>query len=71
MIWADWLAPRLRARPAIYGAWRRLKSGLPLSWLHGREPSARRLAAHARKHVGALKVLDIGYPPELLKGVKG
>lgn len=25
------------------------------------------LAAHARKHVGVLKVLDIGYPPELLK----
>lgn len=25
------------------------------------------LAAHAKKHVGALKVLDIGYPPELLK----
>lgn len=26
------------------------------------------LAAHARKHVGALKVLDIGYPAELIKG---
>ncbi|MDX6770659.1 MAG: NAD(P)H-hydrate epimerase [Elusimicrobiota bacterium] len=25
------------------------------------------LAAHAKKHVGLLKVLDIGYPPELLK----
>lgn len=25
------------------------------------------LAAHARKHVGVLKVLDIGYPPELLR----
>jgi hydroxyethylthiazole kinase-like uncharacterized protein yjeF len=25
------------------------------------------LAPHAKKHVGALKVLDIGYPPELLK----
>ncbi len=28
------------------------------------------LAAHARKHVGVLKVLDIGYPAELVKGVK-
>mgnify|MGYP001617778411 CR=1 FL=1 len=28
------------------------------------------LAAHARKHVGTLKVLDIGYPPELFKGGK-
>ncbi len=25
------------------------------------------LAAHARKHVGVLKVLDIGYPPELIR----
>lgn len=28
------------------------------------------LAAHARKHVGTLKVLDIGYPPALFKGGK-
>jgi hydroxyethylthiazole kinase-like uncharacterized protein yjeF len=28
------------------------------------------LAAHAKKHVGALKVLDIGYPPELLKAAR-
>lgn len=28
------------------------------------------LAAHARKHVGVLKILDIGYPPQLLGGVK-
>lgn len=28
------------------------------------------LAAHARKHVGTLKVLDIGYPPELVKSIK-
>lgn len=29
------------------------------------------LAPHAKKHVGALKVLDIGYPPELLKAARG
>lgn len=28
------------------------------------------LAAHAKPFVGILKVLDIGYPPELIKGVK-
>ncbi len=28
------------------------------------------LAAHAKPFVGTLKVLDIGYPPELIKGLK-
>lgn len=28
------------------------------------------LAAHAQPYVGVLKVLDVGYPPELVRGVK-
>lgn len=28
------------------------------------------LAPHAKQYVGVLKVLDVGYPPELIKGVK-
>jgi ADP-dependent NAD(P)H-hydrate dehydratase / NAD(P)H-hydrate epimerase len=28
------------------------------------------LAPHAKQFVGALKVLDVGYPPELIRGVK-
>lgn len=28
------------------------------------------LAPHAKQYVGALKVLDIGYPPELIRGAK-
>ncbi|MFI5345057.1 MAG: NAD(P)H-hydrate epimerase [Elusimicrobiota bacterium] len=28
------------------------------------------LTPHAKQYVGVLKVLDIGYPPELIKGVK-
>jgi hypothetical protein len=53
VIWADRIAPALRARPAIYRAWGRLKSGLPLSWLREREPSPRRLASHARRALTA------------------
>lgn len=28
------------------------------------------LAPHAKQYVGALKVLDVGYPPELIRGAK-
>jgi NAD(P)H-hydrate epimerase len=28
------------------------------------------LAPHAKQYVGVLKVLDVGYPPELIKGLK-
>jgi hypothetical protein len=32
-------------------------------------PKAGLLAKHAQRYVGRLKVLDIGYPPELIAGL--